>query len=172
MPKSPRLLKTTFQQHLLTLSGLIQDWSTIYCAVGATFWTATNEEERSMAKKEFRRGSIRRVLSRIRGSDQGPPFELFRDCTDVSECSKWVRATSGSSSDLFVWCVMKPFNIFFFWADLWTTKVEFSVTKRENERPKKWYATSMSIESVKLRSKTQARRVCKGFTHEVLYLQY
>ena len=55
-----------------------------------------------MAKKEFRRGSIRRVLSRIRGSDQGPPFELFRDCTDVSECSKWVRATSRSSSNLFV----------------------------------------------------------------------
>ena len=57
-----------------------------------------------MAKKEFRRGSIRRVLSRIRGSDQGPPFELFRDYTDVFECSKWVRATSRSSSDLFVWC--------------------------------------------------------------------
>ena len=54
-----------------------------------------------MAKKEFRRGSIGRVLSRIRGSDQGPPFELFRDCTDVSECSKWVRATSRSSSNLF-----------------------------------------------------------------------
>ena len=57
-----------------------------------------------MAKKEFRRGSIRRVLSRIRGSDQGPPFELFRDCTDVSECSKWVRATSRSSSNLSVRC--------------------------------------------------------------------
>ena len=53
-----------------------------------------------MAKKEFRRGSIRRVLSRIRGSDQGPPFELFRDYTDVFECSKWVRATSRSSSNL------------------------------------------------------------------------
>ena len=55
-----------------------------------------------MAKKEFRRGSIRRVLSRIRGSDQGPPFELFRDYTDVFEASKWVRATSRSSSNLFV----------------------------------------------------------------------
>ena len=55
-----------------------------------------------MAKKEFRRGSIRRVLSRIRGSDQGPPFELFRDYTDVFESSKWVRATSRSSSNLFV----------------------------------------------------------------------
>ncbi len=53
-----------------------------------------------MAKKEFRRGSIRRVLSRIRGSDQGPQFELFRDCICVFECSKWVRATSGSSSNL------------------------------------------------------------------------
>ena len=67
-----------------------------------------------MAKKEFRRGSIRRVLSRIRGSDQGPPFELFRDYTDVLESSKWVRATSRSSSDLFVCVMMKPFKISFF----------------------------------------------------------
>ena len=66
-----------------------------------------------MAKKEFRRGSIRRVLSRIRGSDQGPTFELFRDYTDVFECSKWVRATSRSSSNLSVRCVMMPFKLFF-----------------------------------------------------------
>ena len=55
-----------------------------------------------MAEKECRRCSIRRVLSRIRGSDQGPPFELFRDCSDVFECPMSVRATSRSSSDLFV----------------------------------------------------------------------
>ena len=66
-----------------------------------------------MAKKEFRRGSIRRVLSRIRGSDQGPRFELFRDYTDVFESSKWVRATSRSSSDLSVCLMMMLFNIFF-----------------------------------------------------------
>jgi len=88
--------------------------SNVDCAVGATFWTATNEEERSMAKKEFRRGSIRRVLSRIKGSDQGPRFELFRDCTDVFECPKSVRATSRSSSDLFVvWCPKPVWNFFF-----------------------------------------------------------
>ena len=69
-----------------------------------------------MAKKEFRRGSIRRVLSRIRGSDQGPPFELFRDYTDVFEASKWVRATFRSSSNLFVrpLCDEAGLKLFFF----------------------------------------------------------
>ena len=67
--------------------------------------------ENSEAEKECRRCSIRRVLSRIGGSDQGPQFESFRDCICVFECSKWVRATSRSSSNL---CVcLKPFNIFF-----------------------------------------------------------
>ena len=67
-----------------------------------------------MAKKEFRRGSIRRVLSRIRGSDQGPPFELFRDYNDVFESSKWVRATSRSSSNLSDVCMMMCRLILFF----------------------------------------------------------
>ena len=86
-----------------------------------------------MAKKEFRRGSIRRVLSRIRGSDQGPQFELFRDYTDVFECSKWVRATSGSSSNLFVWWWWwwSQSRSRFFWAGFWTTESEFATQKQE-----------------------------------------
>ena len=109
IPGTPRLI---LKKVKISLQNHSQKWDFGYCAVGATFWTATNEEERSMAKKEFRRGSIRRVLSRIRGSDQGPPFELFRDYTDVFETSKWVRATSRSTSNLFVWCLMKPFQDF------------------------------------------------------------
>ena len=49
-----------------------------------------------------RRRSIRRLLSRIGGSDRGPQFESFRDCICVFECSNWVRRASRSSSNLSV----------------------------------------------------------------------
>ena len=39
----------------------------------------------AVGRKECLRSSIKQVLRRIGGSDQGPPFELFRDYTDVFE---------------------------------------------------------------------------------------
>ena len=61
-----------------------------YCAAGATLRTAgPNRRETQVAEKECRRCSIRRVLSRIGGSDQGP------NLSNVATVSAFSSAQSG-----------------------------------------------------------------------------
>ena len=67
--------------------------SLVFIAPQALLW----ERE---AEKECRRSSIKQVLRRIGGSDQGPRFEAFRERLPHFECQKWVRRASRSSSNL------------------------------------------------------------------------
>ena len=64
--------------------------------------------------------------------------------------------------------MMSAFNIFF--ANPILDQQNGILVEETHKEASKKVILRRVIESVKLRSKTKSRLVCKGFTHEVLYL--